>query len=768
MYIDDLHKHLPVPFRLRDHCLMDVMLDLPNIRKKEIRAFNRVRLYLGVTFLSEISTANGTQVDRAAWNGSRTRKSAQLWPHQPQPGPQSFRAWRRLLATAFLQGHRTRVGPQTRDLRLRTSLGSWRSTAQGVMAQWPFQFSPSTRCLYTTEPGIGLIKHTPKRIRYRPRHPIRSFHKLPTHCLDPRPPDVVPVDVSTEPNRLVIPFEVGTALPDIHPRPAPTTWDEYQTRLPQWEKLLLQHTTFLDSQQTIELLSTASHLHFASDGGAIPTKAAFGCVLASDDTILVECGGQVEGQDPRSFRAESYGLLAILRIIHHIRIFFDTGNPALKFSSYTDSESLLLRLETSMRLSVPSPRRTLLSKADVEMEIMAALHSFPTIPVLHHVEGHQDSKYPMRPLSWEAQLNQRCDAIATDYLNQSSQVLYTTSFFPASKVSLQVSQTTLTHHIPSQLRMAMGYQAQRAYLCQHHDWEPEAFDLIDWHHWHTAVRHIPFLQRLFVVKWINDLLPFQKQQYKFRQSPSASCPSSCGCHSEDWAHFLRCTHPHRIDAWREFVQTLNQTLDQHNWDPTLRRILTKLILTVIEPNAPNIPTHNMSPEYTMLMTTQLQLGTDSIFFGFFVKEWYLLQHRYLQVRHLPHNHNQADNAIKAVISALLLQTQSIWILRNSHLHGTDPLRQHSYARLHLLAQIQELYNCRPLMLAADQDILSTPYTRRLEQPTTTLRTFYNWAKPLVERSVQEAAELGPSFRRIDSYFCPNIPPALLDAISIPT
>ena len=476
----------------------------------------------------------------------------------------------------------------------------------------------------------------------------------------------------------------------------------------------------------------------------------------------------MEGQDPHSFRAESYGLLAILRVIHHLRLHFDTGNLSLKFSGYTDSESLLRRLETSLRLPLPIPRRTLFSEADVEMEIVSSLRSFSPIPVLHHVEGHQDSKYPNRPLSWEARLNQRCDEIATDYLNQASHVLYTTSFFPSSKVSLKVSSKTITHHIPSQLRTEAGYQAQRVYLCKHHDWEPEAFDLVDWPQWHQAVRRIPFLQRLFVIKWINDLLPFQQQQYKFHQSPSASCPSSCGCHSEDWTHFLRCTHPHRRDSWREFVQTLNMSLDQHNWDPTLRRLLTKLILTVIEPNAPNIPIDNIPSEYSMLLTTQLQLGTDSIFFGFFVKEWFILQNRYLQARRLPTNRNQTASAIQTVISAVLLQTQSIWTIRNSHLHNTDPLQQHSYARLHLLGQIQELYDCLPLMLAADRDILSIPYTRRLDQPTPTLRSFYKWAKPMVERSVQEADELGRSFRRIDSYFGPRVPPELWDVILIPT
>jgi hypothetical protein len=55
-------------------------------------------------------------------------------------------------------------------------------------------------------------------------------------------------------------------------------------------------------------------LFLASDGGARDKKASFGAVMATEDTILVECGGRAEGADPGSFRAEGYGILAILPV----------------------------------------------------------------------------------------------------------------------------------------------------------------------------------------------------------------------------------------------------------------------------------------------------------------------------------------------------------------------------------------------------------------------------------------------------------------------
>ena len=176
------------------------------------------------------------------------------------------------------------------------------------------------------------------------------------------------------------------------------------------------------------------------------------------------------------------------------------------------------------------------------------------------------------------------------------------------------------------------------------------------------------------------------------------------------------------------------------------------------------PGQQLTDEYAMLHTVQNSIGSNSLFFGFFSREWYTIQRRYLHVCLLPSNANQADNAINSLIIATLRQVHEIWLLRNAHLHGTDPLRKHSYVHFHLLAKIRELYECAPLVMTADQDIFSYPFDRRQEQSTAALRAYYQWAKLIVERSVQEATELGSNFRRINSYFPPSIPPEVRDII----
>jgi hypothetical protein len=108
------------------------------------------------------------------------------------------------------------------------------------------------------------------------------------------------------------------------------------------------------------------------------------------------------------------------------------------------------------------------------MQILSAITSLGHV-ALEHVKGHQDATNDGKPLSWEAQLNQRCDEPASDHLSSATTVLPQVPFLPGSKVDLTVQGTTLTHHFPSQLRLSTGLPTYREYLCRHHQWDAAVF-----------------------------------------------------------------------------------------------------------------------------------------------------------------------------------------------------------------------------------------------------------------------------------------------------
>jgi hypothetical protein len=202
-------------------------------------------------------------------------------------------------------------------------------------------------------------------------------------------------------------------------------------------------------------------------------------------------------------------------------------------------------------------------------------------------------------------------------------------------------------------------------------------------------------------------------------------------------------------------------MERWHLDPSLRRVVLHLVSPLtLSP----IPIDGLDDEYAMLLETQQSIGEDSLLFGFFSTDWVRLQDRYLQAVGLPHALHEASRAIRSLMVSFHDHCHSVWLLRNEHLHGTDPRNSTSSKHLHLLAQIQYLYEAVPQMMSHDRDIFAFPFESRKLQSTSTLLAFYQHAKPIVAQSLKNAATLGAQFRTIDQHFRPLIPLAILNLL----
>jgi hypothetical protein len=211
------------------------------------------------------------------------------------------------------------------------------------------------------------------------------------------PSDAVPVDVVVERDRYCTPVHIPVVTP-LDPVPVPpSTWAAFLASLPLWERSLFPDVCVLDLPALLHALRENVAFYLASDGGAIPFKGSFRAVIATGDVILAECGGHAQGQDPPSFRSEAYGLLAITRLILHLRVYYHLTASRLTLTLVCDSKSLLDRLTASTQLTRVEPRRFLFSEADAEMAILATFRDLKADITLEHVEAHQDTKHPNRP-----------------------------------------------------------------------------------------------------------------------------------------------------------------------------------------------------------------------------------------------------------------------------------------------------------------------------------------------------------------------------------
>ena len=781
--LDALHG-MPKPTRLHDLFLMDVVTALPDASKSELEGFNRVRMYYGVTLLSEISTADGMVISSDAWTGSRRRHSPLLWPYQPKPGTDSFQAWRRLLNSAFLGDQNKRVSSKTVSRYLEIPLGKWMAGSDWLQYKWPMQYCyESQRLFWWDEETHSHSQHT--RLE-RSRCRTTKFEVDPEQTQVTLPATAIPVDGHANDQFIIFP-SVASLRPD--PRSSPRTeptyqyFEDYIKALPEWDRLLVTDTNFADMQEDLlcDLIEQNAQLILSSDGGAADCNGSYGSLAASrphpdelEGKVLIEVGGRAFGDDPGSFRAEGYGELAIIRLIFHVIIFYKL-KPTCNFHFLCDNQGLLTRIEKGLKRPYVTPRHFLISDIDVEMQILDTIRQLNRPTSFEHIKSHQDEAqgHGDQPLSWEVQLNTKCDASATAQLRKLTDPATKiplpaeklVPFLPASKVALEIQGQSITRKIPSQIRHICGSTIkfnnkhnQKIYLCNRHGWTMPEFESIDWRRFRSALHDRGFSRKLFLIKWINHLLSFMQRQRKYGMSPLAACPSDCGCPEEDDTHFLRCPNPERLAVFTSLRTDLTESFTKHNADPWLRQILFSHLANF--DSAVTFNLNALTAPYLQLVEGQSALGEDALFYGFFHQFWHQLQHAYLKQQHKPCDRNQESSTVKFWITRFHKAAHDLWLIRNHHLHRKEGPAARSFSRIILLMEVQDQYTHYNDVLYNDREPIygNTTEEERKEHSIPQLNQWLKFAKPLITKSCSDAAAVGLRGSRITDFFHTARPP----------
>lgn len=291
-----LLPHEPTPQTQREHdsFLMDIAL-ASSLKPKQIIRINRVRIYLQVARLSDISTISGTHLSQPAREMTSPQdmpsRSTNLWPKQRKPGKQSWREWRTFLSQITTDDH-----------KLRQQLGKW--TTVDATRKWQARWDPEEHHLY--------VKHNNQwRLYFHPDSDSRriSIHNSAfddtAHC----PPHALPVMPS--PRR-----QYDYSTPTGHTIPQEpllaATWDQFRLQLAPWEADLLRFTAEVtETERLLRFLSIQDRtLYIVSDGGCKDDRGSFGWVIASETEVLWKGWGTARGHPMSSYRAEAYGRLA--------------------------------------------------------------------------------------------------------------------------------------------------------------------------------------------------------------------------------------------------------------------------------------------------------------------------------------------------------------------------------------------------------------------------------------------------------------------------
>ena len=111
----------PIPQRENDVCIMDTITK--NIASKiTLQRLNACRLFLQITLLSEITSANRKFIKHNILNGKRNSiTSTKIWTRQKSPEKATWTMWRSLLKRNFCSYYNT--------IQSQSQLGSWNCQA---------------------------------------------------------------------------------------------------------------------------------------------------------------------------------------------------------------------------------------------------------------------------------------------------------------------------------------------------------------------------------------------------------------------------------------------------------------------------------------------------------------------------------------------------------------------------------------------------------------------------------------------------------------
>jgi exonuclease III len=531
--------------RQRDHdsYLMEVALASRIFTDQELRYINYCRFYLQCLHLSDICTAGGDSLAPGVYAGIRSSQlsiSKYSEPYQENPGPLAWAAWRKLLRqVANSKGH------------LYQPLGTWHFPPATLQRRWKFLYSPSLNLLYKWRLDTYVV--------LRPvRNRIFSFgFKLKTMDL---PSDSTPIDCDITTDGWRIRSVKGQSIYDDSPPSSPTFEEFLDTCRPHIRCQLLRfdllgHTI----EGMVSAIARARRYLLVTDGGAARKCGSYGWTLGlPDGHRLAKGSGSVFGYDPSSYRSEISGCRAGLLFILLAFEFCKQPLPTNLLEFYCDNLGFIQKIGKLREY----PSAIDACCLDAEWDLFSSAHglfqTFPVLPQVLHVKGHQDRERPYYELSLPAQMNVDSDKLATRELDEYGDIHPLVPFNPLTKVALHIEGRTVTRDLEQAIQNRLFARPLRNYFCDRFQWTRETHESIDWPLFSGVYSAYP-RSRKFFYQFSWKRLPCGARLHRRSTRYDDRCPL-CFAPQESDDHLVQCPHQHRTQWRTSFFDGLEKHL----------------------------------------------------------------------------------------------------------------------------------------------------------------------------------------------------------------
>jgi hypothetical protein len=693
-------NRIPSVSREGDSMLMDKAITL-GLTKQELIDLNLVRIFLGVTTVSDIATADGSKLHPFVWKGHPIpdRVSCTVFARQETPTSYQRGLWRRLLRS-FLH-----PSAAPGSLLLLTPLGSWTSAST---MRWGAMMWDSK--LYRSDPSLprGRVSeerhisvHFPRRLVSNHSPPLTYYDDKPDWYTATIPSQATATDLT---GRSV--FTATTARNKFASIPKPAiSFQEWVEQLPTAERRLIESHYFAEcdaEHALVQYLQLPCTLVIGTDGGKCHRSGSFSWILCSPgNEQLVLNAGPVDGwhRCQSSLRSEAAAIASLTLYVDELAMYHQV-EICCTFQLYVDSTSAITNVKLLRDLI---PKRRFPNNADL-LSTMGAAHHVIEHFLLTHVHSHQDKEVSFADLPFPAQLNVLCDTMATKQMErQETNAEESTIPNPLCPRNLNVevryAGQVISSHYTARLRECIGANNLRIFYQTKYKWSDQVWDSVAWDALTTCGQKPVLTQPVNRSKIVNNWLNLGAQRAKFGRGATTleieRCCPYCQ-QAEDFTHMLTCADPRAMKFRYNATVPLRTALSKSGnaGDAILQAIkvwtLTPEVSISINPaNA----LFGIQPAIDRAMASQTKIGWAHLFRGFVSIDWGHIYHASDLIFLTPEDRRiRADKTLTEVIMAVHDYSLLIWKSRNAVLHevGSDSLNIVHAALNHSISQLYSL------------------------------------------------------------------------------
>ena len=534
-WLDEINGALHVnyerqcPQRQFDRALMEIF-DRWGLPKKTLKALNRVRIYLQVIFVSDISTGDGSEIEQEAFEGRRIRHSVLHWPRQIRPTLQDRRLWRRYLKRLCLGG------------KLICPLGRWMCSPHQI---WKYM---------ATEDGEGVLRYE-NSIQYVGRRIFGNlYQKANRRCQSvlrgfPAKCSVSPVGLTLETDVMV---QERRAQEEIF-KPGERS-----------VKATMGFVSCVDMEAVRRKWTKGGRWLVGTDGGLKGNIGTCGVsfynVELKKELITARSAETCGFRHLHSTREEMKAILSAEYVIRECNRFF--GEVEQKVDFICDNKSAL---HTSCCLEKKGIGDAWRQEAELELE-MAGIQTENKNIVRRYkwVQSHVD-EIDGYELSEEEKINQRADELATMAREEASEGMLTVEkkqIYEKARATLTVRNYPVTKNLREVIRNELFGKEMETYLCNKYGWDEEIMACIDWEAGEAALKSTRGSYQVKILKLIHMWQPTCRvtQRNQQREYTQAKC-LECG-QLDDQLHYLVCNSElfcnTRKRAWKRVIERMKK------------------------------------------------------------------------------------------------------------------------------------------------------------------------------------------------------------------